>query len=254
MPRFASALFVATLLSVGCVASPIPAQAQMSASMTQPTIQQETTLSLRGEGRVDASPDKATLSLGVSVEADTAQDAMRQQARQMDGVFRALKAAGVDDKDMQTGQLNLNPRYDYSSRGDRPRVTGYQATNTITAVVRDLDDLGKVLDSVVEAGGNTINGVSFGLEDPTKEVREARKKAVADALEKANTYAEAAGYTVSRIITIDEHGTGGGPRPEMMAMRAMSASDAAATPIAAGEVTYTASVSVVFELRRVTQP
>lgn len=250
MKRQFSAALTAAILCVGCAAAPFPAQAQMVEPMQTPTIQQETTLSLTGEGKVETAPDIAMVSLGVSVDAATASAAMKQQAQQMNGVFSALKKSGVAEKDMQTGNISLSPRYDYSSRRESPpKLIGYNASNTVTAKIRDLDNLGKVLDAVVEAGGNTINSINFSVDDASEIMKEARSNAVKDALDKAELYASAAGYQVSRIITIDEAGMSA-PRP-MAAMRmAADMAESAPTPIAAGEVTHVARVSVTFELTR----
>ena len=86
------------------------------------TIQPETTITLTGKGTVDHAPDIAMISLGVQVEAKTAAEAMAQQAEKMNGVFAAVKAAGIADRDMQTGQLSLNPVYEYPNNA-RPRLT-----------------------------------------------------------------------------------------------------------------------------------
>ncbi len=250
MVRF-SGLMAATALGAACALTPMTAGAQVvTQPLTTPTIQQETTLNLNGMGEIKVAPDIAIVSLGVNVDADTAAAAMREQARLMSGVFSALKKAGIDDKDMQTGSISLNPRYDYSSRkdGQPPRLIGYNASNTVTAVIHKLDDVGKVLDATVKAGGNTINSISFGLEDSTDAMVRARKAAMKDAMDKASLYADAAGYAVSRVVTINESG-GYRPQPQMMA-RAEMASDQMSTPIAPGEISYSAQVNVMFELTR----
>merc|ERR1711916_89245 len=124
----------------------------------------------------------------------TASAAMKQQAAQMTGVFNALKKAGIAAKNMQTGNISLNPRYDYSSRNNSPpKLICYNASNTVNIIVRDLDKLGPTLDAVVDAGGNTINSVSFSLDDSAEAQAEAQKLAVQDALAKAELYAAAAG-------------------------------------------------------------
>ena len=236
-------------LSTACAATPFSAGAQVAGPVIEtPTIQQETTLSLTGSGEVSVAPDIASISLGVSVDAETASAAMKQQAAQMTGVFNALKKAGIAAKNMQTGNISLNPRYDYSSRNNSPpKLIGYNASNTVNIIVRDLDKLGPTLDAVVDAGGNTVNSVSFSLDDSAEAQAEAQKLAVQDALAKAELYAAAAGVKVKRIITMNE---AGGYYPQPMPMKAMraEASDASFTPVAAGEVNYSASMNVVFEL------
>lgn len=212
------------------------------------TIQPETTITLTGKGTVDHAPDIAMISVGVQVEAKTAAEAMQQQAEKMNGVFAAVKAAGIADRDMQTGQLSLNPVYEYPNNA-RPRLTGYQASNQINIKVRKLDTLGKTLDAVVKGGGNTINGVSFSIDQPDKFQNDARIEAIRDAAAKAELYAQAVGYKVKRIVTISEQDYYPKPVPMMMQMRQQDMA-AAPTPIAAGEVSLTQTVNVVFELTK----
>ena len=212
------------------------------------TIQPETTITLTGKGTVDHAPDIAMISLGVQVEAKTAAEAMAQQTEKMNGVFAAVKAAGIADRDMQTGQLSLNPVYEYPNNA-RPRLTGYKASNQLSIKVRKLDTLGKTLDAVVKGGGNTINGVSFSIDKPDQFQNDARIEAIKDAAAKAELYAKAVGYKVKRIVTISEQDYYPQPVPMMMQMRQQDMA-AAPTPIAAGEVSLTQTVNVVFELTK----
>ena len=212
------------------------------------TIQPETSITLTGKGTVDHAPDIAMISLGVQVEAKTAAEAMAQQTEKMNGVFAAVKAAGIADRDMQTGQLSLNPVYEYPNNA-RPRLTGYQASNQLSIKVRKLDTLGKTLDAVVKGGGNTINGVSFSIDKPDQFQNDARIEAIKDAAAKAELYAKAVGYKVKRIVTISEQDYYPQPVPMMMQMRQQDMA-AAPTPIAAGEVSLTQTVNVVFELTK----
>lgn len=247
MTRTAGAL-CALLLAAACAstAPTQPAYAQsnpMAHSMN--SIQPETTISLSGNGTVDREPDIATVNVGVEIEAETAAQAMEQQAERMNAVFDAVRAAGVANRDMQTSSLSLNPVYDYNRPDNRPRLRGYSASNQITILVRDLDNLGASLDAIVRAGSNQINSVQFGVDDPTEATDEARVAAIADARRKADLYAEAAGYRVARIVTISE---GGGYSPPMPMAARMVSAEAAPTPIAQGEVSLTANVNVTFEL------
>jgi hypothetical protein len=187
------------------------------------------------------------INVGVQVEAKTAAEAMAQQAANMNGVFAAVKAAGIADRDMQTGNMSLNPVYEYPNNA-RPRLTGYQASNSITVKVRKLDTLGKTLDAVVKGGGNTINGISFSVDQPDKFQDEARVEAIKDAAAKAELYAKAVGYKVKRIVTISEQEFY--PQPPMPVTMRMQDMAAEATPIAAGEVSLVQTVNVVFELTK----
>lgn len=225
----------------------IPGEAPVPSSHPN-SIQPETTLTISASGEVSRAPDMATITLGVQTEAKSASDAMSQNAAQMDGVYAALAGAGIAERDMQTSNLSLQPRYDYSNRdGSPPEVVGYTASNQVTVKVRDLDNLGTTMDTIVAQGGNTISGLNFGLEDPSDARDEARREAVKKAMQRAQLYAEATGYRVARIVTISESGGDyGGPVP-MMSVRAESD---ASTKISGGEVGYTVDVNVTFELRK----
>ncbi len=210
------------------------------------SIQPETTLSISAEADVKREPDIAFISAGVRTEAETAAAAVRENAERMNGVVEALRDAGVAERDMQTSNFSVQPRYDYSRDRTPPRLIGYLATNQITAKVDDLGNLGATIDALVEAGGNTFNGVRFALEDESEARDEARRLAIADALSRADLYAEATGLSVKRIVTISENVSYRGPRP--IAVARAAALEADTTPIAAGEVGYTATVNVTFEL------
>ncbi|TRW98333.1 SIMPL domain-containing protein [Paracoccus sp. M683] len=201
-----------------------------------------------GEGEAATQPDMATINLGVTTQAETAAAAMQANSAQQTSVIDALTAAGIEARDIQTSGLNLNPMMDYSSEGQPPRVTGYQAQNMVTVRVRDLDGLGVTLDAIVGAGANEINGITFGRDDSDQVQDDARRDAVADARHRAEVMAEAAGLTLGPVLTIrDAVLPSGGPQPMMM-RQAMVASDGGAVPVQGGELTMTAQVEVQFAL------
>ena len=205
------------------------------------------TIAVTGEGKVDMAPDMAMLSLGVMTQADTAAAALKANSDGLSGALDRLKAAGIEGRDIQTSGLSLHPNVDYSSTGREPQVRGYTASNMLTVRLRDLSVLGQTLDAVVTEGANTLNGLSFGLQNPDEATDEARRRAVADATHKAALYAEAAGVTLGRIVTISEQGNYGGPQPMMMA-EARLAKDAGSVPVASGEISIGATISVVYEI------
>lgn len=205
------------------------------------------TIAVTGEGKVDMAPDMAMLSLGVMTQADTAAAALKANSDGLSGALDRLKAAGIEGRDIQTSGLSLHPNIDYSSTGREPQVRGYTASNMLTVRLRDLSVLGQTLDAVVTEGANTLNGLSFGLQNPDEATDEARRRAVADATHKAALYAEAAGVTLGRIVTISEQGNYGGPQPMMMA-EARFAKDAGSVPVASGEISIGATISVVYEI------
>ena len=160
-------------------------------------------------------------------------------------VLELLTGAGVEPRDMQTSGLSLSPNWNRrnSSSDAEPQITGYVANNQVTIRVRALDQLGQILDAAIRAGGNTFNGLSFGVQDPGPAADNARQLAVADGLRKANLYAQAANVHLGAIIELSE-AEGGTPQPRML--REMAMSDA--VPIAGGEVSLSASVTIVVEI------
>jgi uncharacterized protein YggE len=220
------------------------------------SIQPETTLQVSAEARINRAPDTAFITAGVTEQRATAREAMTAQAAAMNGVFEALRASGVADRDIQTSGLSLSPRYDYFDTAGRDgrnrseqRLAGYVASNQVTVRVRDLAQLGAALDRMVSSGGNTVSGISFALDDEAPLRDEARASALKEAIARAELYAGAAGLRVARIVTIHE-GYEASPRPMPMARMAMAEAVDMSTPVAGGEIGITASVSVVFELAR----
>ena len=205
-----------------------------------------TLLNISATAEARRVPDVATLSAGVVTEAADGNSAMRQNAQQMDKVITAIRAAGIAERDVQTSGINLGPRYQYAEN-QAPKITGYQASNTVSLKVRDITRLGKVLDALAAQGANQINGPSFEIDQPEPVRDEARMAALKQAQERAQTYAESLNMQVRRIVSISEGG-GGGMRPMMMSARA--ASMEMDTPVAAGETTVSISLDVVFELGR----
>lgn len=204
-------------------------------------------VSVQAEAR--RAPDIATLSVGVVTEAPDANAAMRANAEQMTKVVAAIKSAGVADRDVRTTGVNLSPQYQYRDQ-QAPRITGYQANNTVSVKVRDIAKLGEVMDALAGAGANQISGPNFEIDQPEPVFDEARRKAVELARSRAQTYASALGLTVRRVVSLNE-GVGGGYQPvPMMAMARMADSAAAAPPVAPGENTVSVNLEVVFELGR----
>jgi uncharacterized protein YggE len=205
-------------------------------------------LSISAEGMVESAPDMATISLGVVTEGQTAAAAMAENARRMNALTQALRRAGVEERDIQTSNLSVNPQYVYVEN-QAPRISGYQANNQVTARVRNLANVGRAVDAAVAAGGNTVNGISFSHADPDAQLDAARRDAAREARERADLYAQAFGMRVHRIIAINESGGYAPPMPmPMYAMRA-EAADGAPTPVAPGEIQTRVSVNVTYELR-----
>ncbi|HYE46890.1 MAG TPA: SIMPL domain-containing protein [Caulobacter sp.] len=208
-----------------------------------------TTLNLSAFGEVRQAPDMATITLGVQTEGPTAAEAMRANAARMTQVIASLKRAGIDPRDIQTSGLQLNPQYVYQENLP-PRLTGYQASNQVTIVVRDLGRLGQVVDASVNSGATNVGGISFGIDNADAAQDAARLDAVKALQAKADLYAKAFGYRVARLVTFSESGGYAPPPPMPMAAYARQEMKDASTPVEAGELRVRIDVSATFELVR----
>lgn len=213
--------------------------------VTVGSAQAEGRITVTGEGRVFAIPDMAILTMGASAEAPTAKEAMDQASAITSAILDQLTAFDVAPRDMQTSDLSLSPVWSNRPQSDtQPRIVGYQASNRLTVRIRDLDQLGAVLDAVLSDGANRLGGLQFTLSDPKPMTDEARRLAVKDAREKAALYADAAGIVLGDLVSLNENGIRM-PRPEMMSMA--RAADAG-VPIAEGETELRAGVTLVYEI------
>jgi hypothetical protein len=209
-----------------------------------------TTLNLSAYGETKITPDMASITLGVMTEGRTAAEALSANATRMNAVMAALKKGGIAEKDIQTSGLNLNPQYRYV-QNEAPQLTGYQVSNQVTVVVHDLKKLGSAVDATVSAGANQVNGIAFGLEDPTAAENAAREAAVKALGAKADLYARATGYRLLRLVSLSEGGGYVAPRPPMpmegFAAQRMKAADTAVSP---GELTVRVDITGLYELSR----
>lgn len=204
------------------------------------------TISVTGIGSTSATPDKATIHLGVEAQARTAREALSINSNVMEAVLDILKLQGVADSDMQTTQISLFPRFENRNSNRQPTVVGYNAQNTVQVTVQDIEGLGSILDKVSEAGGNRIHSISFGLKDRETPMNEARKRAVKNAMEKAELYASAAGVTLGPVLSISDSTQIGSPRGNFPMARAESM--AMDVPIAEGELTLSAQVHLILSI------
>ena len=207
------------------------------------------TISLSGHGEVKAVPDMAVVTTGVMTQGATAAEALAANTTAMTALFAALKDAGIAEKEMQTSNFMIQPRYDYNDGKQPPILVGYDVSNTVTVTVHKLDGLGALLDKVVQAGSNQINGISFDVSKPDAELDEARKLAAADATRKAKLYAEAMGVKLGPVLSVSE---GAGYQPPVPVLRAapmMAEKAGAAVPVAAGEQALAIDVSISWEIQ-----
>jgi uncharacterized protein YggE len=241
------------LMGAAAVGLALGAAAPAALAQTAPPVAGDavfraTTLNLAAYGETRLAPDMATLSLGVSTEAASAQAAMQANAARMSQVIEALRRGGLAAKDIQTSQISIEPQFAYP-QNQPPQRTGFRATNQVTVTVRDLSRLGAAVDAVTSAGANEMGGISFGLSDPSAAESSAREAAVRALAAKADLYARATGYRVQRLVSLSE--SGGPSLPQPIPMVAVAARfEKAETPVAPGEVRVRIDVTGVYELAR----
>jgi hypothetical protein len=206
-------------------------------------------ISVNGTGTTTVTPDIAILRLGVEVTSDTVGDARDEAAEAMDRIRASLSEHSIDDSDIQTTQFSIFPQYDF--RSSERRLIGFTVNNQVSVTVREIDDVGVVLDDAIKAGGDAVrvNNISFSVDDPDAAMAEARAAAVEDARSRADTLASAAGVSVGRPLSINEAGGFFPPQPIFFAEATAAQADGGFdTAISPGEQDITVTVSVVFAL------
>ncbi len=224
------------------------------------------TLSVVGEGKANASPDLARVRLGVEERAPSPEDAMGRANRRMDEILRALQAKGIDKRDLQTTDLSMyfedvremppgpmmmpkgeaHPEEPREEQGVTPRGY-YVVRNTVIVSVRKLDSLGEVIGSAMSAGANQLHGFELTMDDASRLRDEARKKAIAQAIDKAKQMAKEADVKLGRIIEVTE-ASDAVPFPKI-AGRSYHMVDSS-VPVENGELSLSESVNVVFALEK----
>lgn len=225
------------------VAAAVTSLALTGVALADPAERQ---ITVTAQGQVEAVPDMATITLGVTHEAEEAGTAMAASSAAVTRMLEQVQGMGIQPRDVQTRRFSVHPIWSGrgSSHSEPARITGFVASNMVMVRIRDLSALGPVLDAVIASGANDFNGLQFSVQEPKALQDAARKAAVENAIAQARLLAEAAGVTLGPVVSITDHG-GSSVRPEMMEMAA--ARDASA-PVAAGEVSLTASVSMVFAI------
>jgi uncharacterized protein YggE len=212
-----------------------------------------------GKGSITLEPDLAMLNLGVDTTNKTVATARAEAATAMNAMIASLKSNGVADLDIQTQFFNISPQYQWTEvfdngiRTNKQVLTGYKVTNTVSVKIRDMENVGPIMDEVAEAGGDAtrINSIRFTVEDTSPLMVQLREEAVADAMTKASQFADLTNVGLGRLMYITESG-GGAPQimafPEADFARAAS-SFAPATSISGGELEITMSVQAVFAIQ-----
>jgi len=237
-----NAILGALMLGAAIVSTPAVAQ---QASITQ-TIA-GTRLDVTATGEVTRVPDVAIISAGVVSRSTTASAALQDAANRMQRVTAALKRAGVEDRDIQTSNVNLNPEYRYPEN-QAPQLVGYTANNTLTIRFRDIRKSGNILDALVAEGANQINGPNLTIDKPEAALDEARANAVAIGRARAEAYARSLGLRVVRVVSVSENGGYAAPPPPPVPMM-MARGERDSTSIAPGEQKLQVNLAMTFELQ-----
>jgi uncharacterized protein len=217
----------------------------VSALPIAPALAQSETpaISVTGEATISVPPDQAQVEAGVTSDGKTAREASEANNVTMGKVLLALKAAGIDGKDIQTSRLSLQPQS--APNHSTNAIAGYRASNQVTVRLRDVTKVAGTIDLLVGAGANDIGGIHFMVSQASKLLDDAREQAVADARRKAEIYAKAAGVALGTPLSIAEEG---GSAPVFRGKMAMA--PMAATPVAQGEETLSVTVSVSWAIKQ----
>jgi uncharacterized protein len=237
------------LLATAAVAAALPAAALAQAQ----TPADSAMISFAVSEEVKSAPDRASIGAGVTTSASTAVEALRANSAAMDRLIAAAKKAGIRPQDIQTSQLSISPQYDYrpQEQGQPPKLIGYQASNQVNVITRDIPALGGLIDAMIAAGGTNISGPNFYVANPDAVLDGARAAVMAKANAKAADYARLAGYREARLVTLTEGGAWMPPPQPIIQMARAEMSDAKfAAPVQAGEVGNTLTVQVQYRLVR----
>lgn len=247
MLKFTRGLLVATALSGSVLATGFIAPA-----LAVETERREATIMVSGEGEATVAPDMAVISLAVVRDADTASEALSANSAAMTEVLAALKAQGIAEKDLQTTEFSIQPKYKQETRTDgsyeAPVIVGYTVSNGLTVRVRELAKLGTIIDESVKLGVNQGGGISFTNDDPEATIEAARKQAVEKAAAKAKTLTEAAGVKLGRVVEISENFAR--PMPQVYAAAPMAKMADESVPIASGENLYSVTVNITYAIEQ----
>lgn len=231
----AAGLVVATMFAPVGGARPV-------AAATDPA---EHTIAVSGTGTVTVKPDIADVRLGVSIQKRTVKEAQAAAAEAMAGAVAAIRKTGVASDDIQTTTVSLSPVYEYPQGGGQ-KLVGYQFTNQVAVTVRDLSKVADVIDGAIAGGANTVDGVTFRVNNAVAAESQARTAAMADAKARAQALATAAGVRITGVAQITETSA---PAPMPMPAAGAAKMDSfVSTPISAGTSDVVVTVAVTYTI------
>jgi len=213
-------------------------------------------LTVRGTSEVAAAPDQALVQLGAAVRSERAADAQQQVNHIVVAILKAVKAAGIPAENISTAELTLAPVYEQTNRSSAgqanlPRIVGYSATNVVRVEINELNKIGNVIDSGINAGANRLEGLSFTLRDDALFRQKALQQAALNARQKAGAIASALNLGLVRILEITEEGVHT-VQPQFRIQRMAAAAES--TPIAPGQIQVSASVTISYQIENSARP
>ncbi len=207
------------------------------------------TISVSGKGEVFVKPDIAKISVSVEKEAVSVLEAQNQATEAINKITAFLKESGIEDKDIKTTNYNIYPQYDYLEKTGRV-FRGYIVGQTLEVKIRKIDEAGKILAGVTQAGANQVGGISFAIDDEEAAKRDARQKAIADAKTKAEQLAKDLGVKIVRLVNFSESGEIPYPYPIYKTEALGVGGGPEISPeIPSGENTVTVNVSLTYEIK-----
>lgn len=225
-----------------------PVMAQDATPVASEAAQSPATVSVSGQGMVNVPPDTAQVTVGIDVIRQDLAEAQAEANRQATAIIEAVRSQGVESRDIQTANFSVSVLRDYSENGDPSQVTGFEVMNQVLVTIRDIDNVGELLDGVVGAGANSIYGVTFFVDDTRPQESEARALAVEDATQRAQELAAATGMELGRVVFISEDLGGYVPGPVYGRGGAGAAEMAMDVPVETGTSQISVNVNITFEL------
>lgn len=246
-----TSILVITLFLAAC--GSISDQAVISSALAQVEGENgddssKSTLSVSGSGVVTLTPDIAYVTIGVHTEGKDASEVVAENNQDTQAVIDSLEALNITPQDIQTTNFSIYPQQQFDENGRPTGEITYIVDNSVFVTVRDLDNIGEVLNAAVEAGANSIYGIQFDVEDRTDAIAEAQIAAVQNAQAQAENLAEAAGVELGSIISINTYG-GAVPLAKYDGMGGAGAvAEAAQVPVSTGQMRISIEVNLVFEI------
>lgn len=242
---------IASVLAVVILAGCTPADTNGSEVQEINLSSQQEGIWVSGQGKVTVVPDIASLRLGIEAEGDNVSIARDQAAEAMESVMTALTENGVAENDIKTQYFSIHRITQWDRETEQEVVTGYRVINMVTAKVRDIDQIGTVIDAVADAGGDLtrVDSIGFTVDDPSIYYDEAREEAMAEARDKAEQLAELAGVTLGNATYISE---GSQAPPITRSGYAMDVAEEmeVETPVSPGEMEISLTVQVVYAIEK----